>query len=86
MSGMFSDCSSLEVLDLSSFNTNKVTHMSWMFTHCSKLKKLDLSSFNTNQLTNLSNMFDSVNKLCKLKCEDEKIKNEFKNETGCLII
>ena len=40
MRGMFSDCD-LSKLDLSSFNTNKVTNMSWMFSNCNKLSDLN---------------------------------------------
>jgi len=31
-------------------------------------------------------MFNSINKSCKIECKDEKILNEFKDETGCIII
>ena len=79
MSRMFSCCSSLKEINLSSFNTNKVTNMSYMFENCSSLEKLDLSSFNTNQVTNMSDMFYSINKKCKIKCKDEKIKMECYN-------
>jgi len=86
MSGMFYNCNSLKELNLSSFNTNQVTDMSYMFSVCSSLKELNLSSFNTNQVTNMYSMFDSINKSCKIKCKDEKIMQEFKNVTGCIII
>jgi len=57
ISHMFSFCSSLESIDLSSFNTNNVTDMRSMFCGCSSLKSIDLSSFNTNNVTNMSCMF-----------------------------
>ena len=47
---MFNGCSSLESIDLSSFNTSNVTDMRWMFDECSSLKSIDLSSFNTNNV------------------------------------
>ena len=83
---MFNECSSLKVLNLSSFNTLKVTDMFKMFNNCSSLKELNLSSFNTNQVTDMHNMFYSINKSCKIICKDEKIMQEFKNVTGCIII
>ena len=86
MSCMFGNCSSLKKLNLSSFNTNKVNKMSFMFDNCSSLEELNLSSFNTNQETDLKDMFNSINKSCKIECKDEKILNEFKDETGCIII
>ena len=49
--------SSLKNLDLSSFNTSKVTNMSNMFFECSSLTSIDLSSFNTSKVTNMFNMF-----------------------------
>ena len=39
MSAMFSECSSLKSIDLSSFNTTNVKDMSSMFSFCSSLKK-----------------------------------------------
>ena len=36
---MFSGCTSLINIDLSNFNTNNVTNMSWMFYGCKKLNK-----------------------------------------------
>ena len=44
---MFSNCSSLEEIDLSHFNTDNVINMSCMFFGCSLLKELNLSNFNT---------------------------------------
>ena len=35
---MFCSCKSLESIDLSSFNTNNVTKMSYMFNWCESLK------------------------------------------------
>ena len=66
MSFMFYNCSSLQELDLSSFNTNLVTNMSSMFHDCLSLKELDLSSFNTNLVTNMSCMFSFCSSLKKL--------------------
>ena len=39
MSGMFDDCSSLTNLNLSNFNTQNVTDMSYMFSGCDLLTK-----------------------------------------------
>ncbi|CCY93187.1 putative uncharacterized protein [Firmicutes bacterium CAG:884] len=66
MGYMFSYCRSLTSLDLSSFNTSKVTDMSDMFAGCSSLTSLDLSSFNTSNVTNMSSIFvgcTSINNL-----------------------
>ena len=45
MSFMFANCESLLSLDLSNFNTAKVTDMRGMFANCLELESLDLSSF-----------------------------------------
>ena len=54
---MFSECSSLKSIDLSSFNANNITKMSYMFYKCSSLETIYLSSFNTNNAINMSGMF-----------------------------
>ena len=45
MWGMFSDCSNLTNLDLSSFDSKNVTKIWIMFSGCSYFTNLDLSSF-----------------------------------------
>ena len=45
MEAMFNECKELENLDLSNFNTSKVTNMAWMFDDCNKLKYLNLLNF-----------------------------------------
>ena len=55
MKNMFSN-SAATSLDLSSFDTSKVTDMSYMFCS-SKATSLDLSSFDTSNVTNTSDMF-----------------------------
>ena len=48
---MFKDCSSLESLDLSGFNTKKVDNMQGVFAFCSSLKSINLSGFDTSGVT-----------------------------------
>ena len=66
MGSMFSSCSNLTTLDLSSFNTSAVTDMSNMFYVCTKLTTLDLSSFNTSAVTSMGSMFFGCTKLTTL--------------------
>ena len=55
---MFSGCSSLKELNLSNFNTNNVTNMSYMFSRCSDELKLKIRS----QYNNFQEMaFDDYN-------------------------
>ena len=56
---MFYECSSLSSLpDISKWNTNNVTDMSYIFFWCSSLSSLpDISKWNTNNYTNMYHMF-----------------------------
>ena len=63
---MFHDCSKLTQLNLSIFNTSRITDMFGMFSDCTKLTKLDLSNFNTSNVTNMSFMFDNCKALAQL--------------------
>lgn len=69
---MFGYCSKLTSLDLSNFNTSKVTNMSDMFYGCSKLTSLNLSSFDTSDVTNMSNMFSNCYSLRTIKARSQK--------------
>ena len=57
---------SLTNLDLSSFDTSKVTNMSHMFGSCDSLTNLDLSSFNTSKVMDMSRMFVGCSSLTNL--------------------
>ena len=74
MSEMFAGCKALTWLDVSKFNTSKVTSMYRMFADCKKLGSLDLRSFDTGRLEindqdNLpgSNMFNGCSALTSVK-------------------
>ena len=67
MKAMFQLCGELEELDLSNFNTSKVTDMGYMFAMCVKLKKINgLERFNTNQVINMHVMFGKCTELEEL--------------------
>ena len=55
---MFGDCSSLETLDISKWDTGNAQDFDGMFYHCSKLKGLDVSKWDTKNATTMSGMFD----------------------------
>ena len=78
MSSMFSLCSSLKELNLSNFNTNNVTNMSYIFSRCSSLKELNLSNFNTNNVSNIYRMFYGCSNNLKKKIifQHKNIKDE----------
>ena len=56
-SEMFSCCSALTALDVSGWDTSKVTDMNSMFSCCSALTALDVSGFDTSKVTNMYSMF-----------------------------
>ncbi len=66
MSEMFSDCSSLTSLNVSSFVTSKVIDMSEMFSDCSSLTSLNVSSFVTSKVTNMRSLFNGCSALTSL--------------------
>ena len=66
MYGMFSGCSGLTSLDVSHFNTQKVTDMSWMFSGCAALTSIDLKNFNTQNVTYMFEMFRGCSALTSL--------------------
>lgn len=66
MSFMFSGCSALTALDLSSFDTTQVKDMSSMFFGCRSLKTLNLSSFNVSAVQQMCRMFANCTALTAL--------------------
>ncbi|MFC0630848.1 bacterial Ig-like domain-containing protein [Listeria welshimeri] len=63
---MFQGMTSLTSLDLSGFNTSKVTDMSAMFQHAQSLTTLDLSNFNTSNVTSMVGMFIDIHNMKSL--------------------
>ena len=54
---MFSDCENLIKLDLSKFNTEKITNMSCMFLNCKSLNNINLTNFKTEKVSDMSYLF-----------------------------
>ena len=65
MNSMFYHLQNMKELDLSSFDTSKVTDMAYMF-QSTKLTKINLSSFDTSKVTNMKWMFYQSNALKEL--------------------
>ena len=57
MDNFFSQCSSLIELNISNFNTKKVTNMSIMFYKCSSLKNLNILNFNRDKVSDMIDIF-----------------------------
>ena len=70
MNGVFGDgtngCQMLTSLDLSSWNTSKVTTMKDMFGACLRLKSLEVSNFDTQNVTDMEGMFRNCQSLISL--------------------
>ena len=94
MENMFYLCSGLTSLNLSNWNTSKVTDMRDMFYGCSGLASLDLSNFNTSKVAKMGGMFSGCTGLTSidlsyidpavifvdLENADEETKNNFDKE------
>ena len=65
MSSMFEGCQIKDNLDLSGFNTEKVTSMSSLFKNCTATN-ICLTSFKTSNVTDMSSMFEGCSKLTSL--------------------
>ena len=63
---MFYGCSSLENLDLSSFDTFSVMNMEMLFYECASLTSLEISNFKTTNANNLKFMFYKCSSLTSL--------------------
>ena len=66
MEDYFNGFSKVTFIDLSAFDTSKVTSMNDMFSNCSSLTSLDLSSFDTSKVTDMYDMFSNCNSLASL--------------------
>ena len=54
---IFSDCTSLQSLDVSNWDTSKVKGMAYIFYNCIKLQSLDISNWDTSKVTNMTATF-----------------------------
>ena len=87
---MFSKCTSLETLDLSSFNTEKVTNMFEMFVGSTNLRTINLpKGFIGSNVTDLNGMFRGCASLTELDLSGsnaEKVKNMGDMFNGCVAL
>ena len=60
---MFSGCSSLQSINLSSFNTTNVKDMSCLFSWCVSLQSINISSFDTTNVKDMNSMFRECSSL-----------------------
>ena len=78
MYNMFVNCSSLESLDLSKFDTSQITEMQNLFSNCYYLSSLDISNFDTALVTDMSNFLcncSSLTSINLLSLNTQKVTN-----------
>lgn len=75
MGGMFTGCGLLKRIEVSEFNTEKVTNMGSMFSGCQSLEKIDLSSFDTRKVKKMGQMFGYCRGLKELKLNNFNTEN-----------
>ena len=63
---MFARCSNIINIDLSSFNTKRITNMYSMFACCSNLKSINLSLFDTKNVNNIGAIFQLCSSLTNI--------------------
>ena len=75
------DSSKVTTLDVSNFNTGKVTDMGSMF-YGIQVASLDLSNFDTSNVTYMSSMFSSCKNLTTIYASNKFITNNVTNSTN----
>ena len=66
MKGLFQNCESIEILDLTTFYTPNVEIMWDMFNGCFGLKNLSIPNFDTSKVTDMQSMFRGCRNLTSL--------------------
>ena len=67
MGNMFNYCNSLTTLDVSNWDTSKVTKTEYMFSNCKALTTLDISNWDTSKVTTMQVMFEYCSSLTTIK-------------------
>ena len=57
MNYFFTDCSSIEEIDLTALDVSRAKTLNYLFYNCGKLRRLDLSSFDTSGVIQMEDMF-----------------------------
>ena len=76
MLDIISGCHNLTSVDLSNFDTSKVTNMRGIFYKCYKLRRLDLRNFDTSLITTIQGMFEYCTSLVYINLYNFKIKED----------
>ncbi len=79
MEYMFADCSSLNSLELISFDTTKVINMAGMFAATTNLNDLNLNNMNIDQVTWYDNMFLDTNQYITIRVGNPDLQTWIEN-------
>ena len=80
---MFQDCTGLESVELSNFNTTKVKDMDGVFSGCSKLKKkVNLKNWSTANVQGMIGMFKNCTALTEVTLPGKMNLGKVKNASG----
>ena len=85
MDYMFYNCTLINDLDLSNFDTSNVKNMSYMFNGCFNLNFLNITNFNTSNVVDMNSMFYNCESLSSLNLSNfdttkvNNMNNMFKN-------
>jgi surface protein len=63
LNGCFSGCTSLENIDLSTWDTSGIIYFNQVFANCTNIKSINISSFSTQNATTVESMFASCQNL-----------------------
>ena len=86
---MFYNCNNIININLSSFDSSKVTNMKNMFGYCYSIENLNLSSFDTSKVTNMEKMFDNCWNLDSVNLSSfntSEVENMEKMFNNCFIL
>lgn len=72
MASMFSNCSALEEIDISSFKFTSCTTMANMFQNCSSLRTVNMKGIDCQLVTTMANMFDGCSSLESINITNAK--------------
>jgi len=72
---LFFGCKSLTNINLSNFNSQKVTNMVSMFYGCTSLNNIDLTNINTQNVTNMEHMFYDCKSLTNINLSNFNTQN-----------
>ena len=83
LTSMFCDCTKMESIDISAWDTSNIVNMDKMFCNCTSLTMLDLSTWNFENTESMNEMFSGcTTTLEKVYIENTSMAESFQSNTG----